>query len=101
MYLTMNRFKVRADKTQEFEARWEGGQKYLDDAPGFVEFHLLKGPQSDGQVLYASHTIWTDQASFQSWTKSDAFKQAHKGGGKDTDLYEWPPALEIFESVAV
>jgi hypothetical protein len=30
---------------------------HLDEVPGFVEFHLLKGPEAEDHTLYASHTV--------------------------------------------
>ena len=46
--------------------------------PGFVEFHLLKGPEREDHVLYASHTIWRSYADFEAWTRSEAFRAAHR-----------------------
>jgi heme-degrading monooxygenase HmoA len=40
---------------------------------GFVEFHLLKGPEAEDHTLYASHTVWENRAVFEAWTKSEAF----------------------------
>lgn len=98
MYLTMNRFKVRKDRCEAFEELWMTRDSHLKEVPGFRSFHLLKGPEADDHVLYASHTAWADQASFEDWTRSEAFRQAHKGAGGSRDLYLEPPRLEIFES---
>jgi heme-degrading monooxygenase HmoA len=49
--------------------------------PGFVEFHLLKGPEAEDHTLYASHTVWENRAVFEAWTKSEAFRAAHSGAG--------------------
>lgn len=99
MYLTMNRFKVRKDAAEDFEAVWKNRDSQLKTVPGFVAFHLLKGPEAEDHVLYASHTTWESQAAFEDWTKSEAFRQAHKGAGSNKDMYMGPPNLEIFESV--
>lgn len=99
MYLTMNRFKVRKEAADEFEAVWKNRDSQLKTVPGFVAFHLLKGPEAEDHVLYASHTTWDSQAAFEDWTKSEAFRQAHKGAGSNKDMYMGPPNLEIFESV--
>jgi heme-degrading monooxygenase HmoA len=58
---------------------------HLDDVPGFVEFHLLKGPGAQDHTLYASHTMWENRAMFEAWTKSEAFRAAH-GRGKQAAL---------------
>ena len=47
---------------------WMSRDSYLDRVPGFVEFHLLKGPQAEDHTLYASHTVWQSKAAFEGWT---------------------------------
>jgi heme-degrading monooxygenase HmoA len=99
MYLTMNRFKVRPEAAAEFEALWVTRDSHLKSVPGFVSFHLLKGPEREDHVLYASHTAWESEAAFQDWTRSEAFRQAHRNAGGSRELYLGPPELEIFDTV--
>jgi heme-degrading monooxygenase HmoA len=99
MYLTMNRFRVRPGQEARFEAIWKSRDSHLPEVPGFVAFHLMKGPERDGYVLYASHTLWQSREAFESWTRSEAFRAAHKGAGAHADIYLGPPELELFESV--
>jgi heme-degrading monooxygenase HmoA len=49
----MNRFKVKTGSEHDFEQVWLKRDSHLDRVPGFIEFHLLKGPEQDGYVLYA------------------------------------------------
>jgi heme-degrading monooxygenase HmoA len=44
MFIAMNRFKVRKGEEPAFETRWRERDTHLHTVPGFVEFHLLKGP---------------------------------------------------------
>ena len=67
--------------------------------PGFVSFHLLKGTETEDQILFASHTVWESEEAFKAWTRSEAFRQAHKNAGGTKELYVGPPELEIFDSV--
>lgn len=97
MYLTMNRFKVTKAQAEAFEALWKTRDSHLKSVPGFVQFALLKGPETDGHILYASHTVWRDEASFRDWTRSDAFRAAHGGAKSSGHMYDGPPELEIFE----
>ena len=99
MYLTMNRFRVKKDEAAAFEAVWKTRDSHLTSVPGFKAFHLLKGPEQDGHILYASHTTWDSEGAFTAWTKSEAFRLAHKDAGSNKHMYDGPPALEIFESV--
>lgn len=99
MFIAMNRFKVKPEAGEEFEAVWRGRESYLDGVPGFVSFSLLKGPDSDGHVLYASHTHWHSKEHFEAWTRSEAFRAAHRNAGDNKHLYLEPPALEMFDAV--
>ena len=99
MYLTMNRFKVKPGHEEAFEAVWKNRDSHLKTVPGFVAFHLLKGPEKDGYRLYASHTAWESEEAFTAWTRSEAFRAAHAGAGSHKDMYLEAPELEVFDSV--
>lgn len=99
MYLTMNRFRVKTGQEDAFETIWKSRDSQLPQVPGFVSFHLMKGPDKGDHVLYASHTLWESRGAFEDWTKSEAFRTAHRGAGSHADIYMGPPELEIFESV--
>ena len=99
MYVAMNRFLVRCENAQAFEALWLGRDSQLQDVPGFLEFQMLKGPEADGLLLYASHSVWESEAAFRDWTRSEAFRAAHKDVGAQKVLYEGPPVFEGFTSI--
>jgi heme-degrading monooxygenase HmoA len=96
MFIAMNRFKVRKGSEQDFEQVWLTRETHLDTVPGFIVFHLLKGPERDDHVLYASHTIWRSEADFAAWTRSEAFRKAHGGTGANKPLYLGHPDFEGF-----
>lgn len=99
MYIAMNRFKIFKGKEEAFEEIWKTRDSRLKDMPGFVQFHLLKGPESKTHTLYASHTIWEDEASFIAWTRSEHFRASHKSAGATDTLYDGPPSFEGFSPV--
>ena len=100
MYIAMNRFTVAAQNEQEFEALWIGRDSQLNTLPGFVEFHMLKGPEENGLRLYSSHTVWANKANFEAWTKSEQFRKAHARAGNDRPLnILGHPEFEGFEVV--
>lgn len=101
MYLTMNRFKVAKDEALSFEELWKNRDSHLKSVDGFRSFALLKGPEAEDYILYASHTIWDTEDSFLAWTKSDAFRAAHGGAKSSGHMYLGPPDLELFEAVQV
>ncbi len=99
MFIAMNRFKVLPGAEQDFERVWTTRDSHLRDVPGFVEFHLLRGPEGEGHTLYASHTIWRSYADFEAWTRSDAFRAAHRDAGQNRPLYLGHPEFEGFEAL--
>ncbi len=99
MYLTMNRFRVKPGQEEAFEQVWKTRETHLHEVPGFVAFHLMKGEAKEDHTLYASHTLWQSREAFEAWTRSEAFRAAHKGAGAHSDIYLGPPELELFESV--
>lgn len=99
MFIAMNRFKVKFGSEAEFERVWRERDSYLATVPGFVAFNLLKGPQREDHVLYSSHTEWRSKADFEAWTKSEAFRAAHRDAGTNKVNYIGPPEFEGFESV--
>ena len=102
MYIAMNRFHIIKGEEAEFERIWAERDTHLHEVPGFVEFHLLRGPEEEDHTLYASHTVWETQQHFEDWTKSEAFRKAHaQAGGSKKDIYQGPPKFEGFEAVQV
>ena len=94
----MNRFKIILGRETEFEKIWKERDTHLDDVPGFKKFNLIKG-KKDNHRLYASHSEWNSEQDFVNWTKSDAFRQAHKGAGQHSDIYLGHPEFEGFEVI--
>lgn len=99
-FIAMNRFKVDKEKGSAFEAIWSSRESYLDQMPGFVSFHLLKGPEQEDHILYSSHTVWASKEDFTAWTKSEAFRKAHANAGNRTErVFIGHPQFEGFEAV--
>jgi len=99
MFIAMNRFRVTKGREAEFEQVWRTRDSHLESVPGFEQFHLLRGPEHDDHTLYSSHSVWASKRDFENWTKSDAFRKAHKGAGTTKGLYMGPPQFEGFEVV--
>ena len=99
MFIAMNRFQVALGSEAAFEEVWTTRDTHLSDVPGFVAFHLLRGPENDNHVLYSSHTVWRDKDDFEAWTRSEAFRHAHSGAGQNRGLYLGHPQFEGFEVI--
>jgi heme-degrading monooxygenase HmoA len=66
---------------------------------GFIDFHLLRGPEAEDHTLYASHTTWASRGDFEAWTRSEQFRDAHKDAGQNRPLYIGHPQFEGFSAV--
>lgn len=100
MYLAMNRFTVKAENAEAFEALWLNRESHLHRLDGFVEFHMLRSAErKDGTYLYASHTVWESEDHFLAWTRSEQFRASHASAGETRPLYEGAPVFEGFETI--
>jgi heme-degrading monooxygenase HmoA len=97
MFIAMNRFRVKKGFEKDFEQVWLSRDTHLNGVPGFVEFHLLKGPEQEDWTLYSSHSLWHSRARFEDWTRSEAFRLAHRDAGQNKPLYLDHPQFEGFE----
>jgi heme-degrading monooxygenase HmoA len=99
MYIAMNRFRIARGREEVFEELWRKRESYLDEVPGFREFHLLRGPSSDEETLYASHSVWETAEAFEAWTRSESFKKAHAQARAPQGTYLGHPNFEGFDVV--
>jgi heme-degrading monooxygenase HmoA len=97
MFIAMNRFRVKKGSEEDFERVWTSRDTHLQKVPGFVEFHLLRGPETEDYTLFASHSVWQSKAAFEAWTRSEEFRAAHSRAGDNKPLYLEHPQFEGFE----
>jgi len=100
MFIAMNRFMVVRGAEADFETVWTTRDSHLAGVSGFISFHLLRGPEREDHTLYASHTEWASRADFEAWTRSEAFRLAHRNAGDNRPMYLGHPEFEGFEVVA-
>lgn len=99
MFIAMNRFKVLPGQETAFEAVWLGRDIHLGLSPGFICFHLLRGPTNEDHTLFSSHTVWRSREDFEAWTRSEAFRASHRDAGENKPLYLGHPNFEGFEVI--
>jgi heme-degrading monooxygenase HmoA len=99
MFIAMNRFKVIRGEETAFEELWLSRESRLDEMPGFIEFHLLRGPEREDHTLYSSHALWASREDFTAWTQSEQFRAAHRSAGSAKPLYLGHPELEGFDVI--
>ncbi|HYF52639.1 MAG TPA: antibiotic biosynthesis monooxygenase [Salinarimonas sp.] len=99
MFIAMNRFRVFKDAAAEFELVWLNRESRLHELDGFVEFHMLRGPEREDHVLYSSHTVWSSRAAFEAWTRSEQFRSSHARAPSSRPLTLGHPEFEGFEVI--
>ena len=99
MFIAMNKFKIIKGKEEIFESIWKNRDSHLENVPGFKNFNLIKGKEEEEFVIYASHSTWESEKSFVAWTKSEAFKEAHKNAGQHREIYIGHPEFEGFNVI--
>ncbi|WP_027283864.1 antibiotic biosynthesis monooxygenase family protein [Rubritepida flocculans] len=97
MFVAANRFRVIPEHAPAFEQAWLTRESHLHELPGFLSFHLLRGPAMEDHVLYSSMTLWASREAFEAWTRSEQFRRAHAGAGESKPMTLGPPQFEGFE----
>tara|TARA_B110000438_G_scaffold134509_1_gene130193 strand:- start:595 stop:903 length:309 start_codon:yes stop_codon:yes gene_type:complete len=98
-FIAMNRFKIAIGRESDFEDVWKNRETHLDNVDGFQKFNLIKGSSNNEYTLYVSHSEWSSKPDFENWTKSEAFRKAHAGGGSHKGIYLGHPQFEGFEVI--
>lgn len=97
MFIAMNRFQVRRGYESDFERVWRERDSKLEGTPGFLEFRMLRGAEAEDHTLYSSFTKWASREAFEAWTRSEAFRQAHRDAGAHKHMYLDRPHFEGFD----
>lgn len=95
MIVVANRFQIADGYGDAFVERFENRQGAIEDQAGFIRFDLLRPADADTDT-YVALTYWEDRESFEAWTDSEAFENAH-GTDAPREMFEGHPNLEIHE----
>jgi len=99
VYIVMNRLEVPAEQAAAFEARFGGNMaSTLDGVSGLRRAALLR-PHRD-EDPYVAVMEFEDEAAFQGWLQSDAFRAAHghgprEGGGPGPSVSSYEVVTEV------
>lgn len=81
MIAVINRLPVKEGAADQVVERFAGSRGHVQGFPGFVSMEVLRAEGSDEVMVI---TRWRDKDAFNSWVRSDEFKEAHgRGGGGD------------------
>lgn len=76
MILIISRFKARTGLEEAVRQSFRDRPRLVDHTPGFLGMEVFT--DAADPALFCLVTRWTDQASFDTWHKSDAHRLSHK-----------------------
>lgn len=83
----INVLQVPAGNGAMLEERFAARAGDVDTVDGFESFELLR--PTDGTERYLVVTRWRDDAAFDAWMNSDAFRQSHAGRDDSVNDPTW------------
>src|ERR1043165_9033448 len=95
MIVVSNRLQVAKGREKEFEERFQGRARLVENMPGFVRLEILRPIKGDYYIVL---THWRDEASFQAWTESAEFKEAHRNRPR-AEIFSGPNVFEMHEVI--
>jgi len=90
-----NRIQVAKGHEADFEKRFEGRARLVENMAGFIRLEILRPVKSDYYVVL---THWQDEASFRGWADSAEFKEAHNKR-PPTEIFAGPNVFEMHEII--
>ncbi len=88
-----NHIPVKKEFADAFEARFKSGTRYVQGSPGFVKNEVLRPVKGEHYIV---RTYWDSMASFEKWTKSEAFTMAHSNA-PPKEMFDGKSFLTIHE----
>ena len=82
MIVVMNQLTVPAGAGTRLEQAFRE-RAGLSQAPGFIDFSLLKedaAPGEGGEERFVVLMRWADRTAYEAWVAGDEFARAHGGG---------------------
>lgn len=77
MLIVVNRLTVPAAAAPQLEQGFQHGT-HMKDVPGCLGFELWRSVDGDE---YQVVTRWQQEADYDAWRNSEAFRQSHRGAG--------------------
>ena len=100
MYIVMNRIPVNKEFVDDFEERFKKRLGSVDSSPGFIRNFVLR-PDEESSEYHVVMTLWENKTSFEAWTQSDSFREAHKSIRETPkEMYAGRNVLEMFDVVS-
>lgn len=97
MYLALSRFTIASDMTESMRQAFLQRPHHVDHAPGFIRMEVAS-PVDQPREFWLL-TYWESVAHFETWHRSHAFHDSHKGIPKGLKLIPKSTEIRIFEII--
>lgn len=82
MLVVTNTIKVKEGHGATLAQRF-GGANGVQAMPGFVRLEVWHSAAKEGVEELKVCTIWESEEAFKGWTASPAFRESHRGAGRN------------------
>ncbi len=95
MFVVMNRFSVKPEFADKFEARIRNRPGMVEKQPGFVRVQLLRPANVDAPYIVL--TLWETQTQYEAWVNHPDFTRKHAGPRQlSKEIFRGPNKVETF-----
>ena len=91
----MNRFAVRPERDEVFQALWTETSKYFMAQPGFVSLRLHRAVSSDAEYRWVNVASWESEKHFRAAHGTEEFRRVVT----QPAWAEFPSSPTLFEVV--
>ena len=97
LHVVISHFEIANGMVDEVKNAFRNRPHRVEQAPGFVRMDVLSSVDNPAQFQLI--TYWQNQASFESWHQSHAYKDSHQGMPKGLKLVNTSTSIRAFEHI--
>lgn len=97
-FVALSRFVIANGMNAEVKMAFRDRPHLVDKSPGYLRMEVISPLNQPDEIWLI--TFWTDQASFQSWHHSHAYRESHRGIPKGLKLVPGETKITHFEHVS-
>ena len=98
MFVVVSRFAIANDMLDSVRQAFKSRPHRVDQEPGFIRMEVLS-PTDKPEEIWLK-TYWQDEASFNRWHHSEAYRESHKGIPRGLKLHPGRTEIIRFEVIA-
>ncbi|MFC6648101.1 antibiotic biosynthesis monooxygenase [Paenibacillus rhizoplanae] len=82
MLVVTNTIKIKEGHGEALASRF-GANNGVQSMPGFIRMEVWRGAPKEGVEELKISTVWESEDALNGWTSSPAFRESHRGAGKN------------------